>query len=112
MIVDLKRPETKRLEIPHEPGEWIEVRRLSGSQESSAFTDQKTGKARTIEESMAELFSRAVVAWSYDAPTVKASYMALDAVTRDWLIEQIMAWDRQTVTDAERGNATAPSIDS
>ena len=106
----------KRFDIPHELGEWVELRLLSGAEMDSAqesatakmmarMTDilsamksvpQTESKpddsitARRIAYDPTILLGHAVLAWSYGAEVNSETVGQLDAVTRDWLWETIV----------------------
>jgi hypothetical protein len=95
----------KRIDIPHEPGQWIEIQRL-------AWSELPMGSVRTDPRGyMLALFAAAVTAWSYPAP-VKDSLEYLDDITAGWLYVEIDKFVHHVESEAERGNATAPSSTS
>jgi hypothetical protein len=104
MLIDVKHPSLNRLDVPHEPGEWIEIRRLAWSQLGNVST----------------LFRNAIVAWSYPvAPSAlvpvegKAELQpatdCLDDTTAAWLLEQINRWNHPTRTEQQRSDSISPS---
>jgi hypothetical protein len=107
----------KRLDIPHEPGQWVEIRRLSWSELPSPNL-----RMVNVNDFIAALFKASVAAWSYDvAPSAeivredgsKASATAcLDDPTSDWLLREINALNSHAEREHDEGNATAPSISS
>ena len=106
----------KRFDIPHELGEWVELRLLSGSemdkaQESATAkmmarmteilsvmksvpqTDTKADDsitARRIAYDPTILIEHALVSWSYSDEVSSDTIGQLDAVTRDWLWDTIV----------------------
>lgn len=101
MIINPKARATKRLDIPNEPGQWIEIQRL-------AFSELP---ARIDVDRVVTLFKRAVVGWSY--PEALAEAIAfLDDTTAGWLFGEIDAWNHPKRSEADQGNATAPSTSS
>jgi len=115
----LLKPTTRRLDIPHEPGEWVEIRRLSAL---GGLDPDEMGKGRVRRlEELARYFVSAIVAWSYpERPTVEAiagvpnsageREGGLDAVTSLWLMAEIGKLANGDKTDAERLWASSPSI--
>lgn len=95
----------KRLDIPHEPGQWIEIQRL-------AWSELPMGSVRTDPSGyMLGLFAAAVTAWSYSEP-VATSLEYLDDVTAGWLFVEIDRLVHHVESEADLGNATAPSSTS
>jgi hypothetical protein len=84
---------TRRLELPHEPGAWVEVRLLS------ANTVRKLDKdARAIAgdddsdygyEVMGAMLKTAVVSWSYEAPVTLENIDDLDLATAAWVAGEL-----------------------
>ena len=105
------------LQVPHEPGEWVGIRSLLATEmdeakevrmkrvmdlwgdslpSMSAVSNQQSGET---EETLAQrvgqydaltLLKYAVVSWSYEAPVGLEQVERLDAITRDWLVEEIV----------------------
>lgn len=93
----------KRLDIPHEDGQWIEIQRLAWSElPMRPLVADPTAY-------MLDLFKAAVVAWSYAAP-IAESLAYLDDATAGWLYQQIDQFVHHAEHD--QGNATAPSTTS
>jgi len=93
----------KRLDIPHEPGQWIEIQRLAWSElPMRSMVSDPTAY-------MLDLFRAAVVAWSYTEP-VADSLAYLDDVTAGWLYQEIDKFVHHAEHD--EGNAIAPSTTS
>ena len=115
----LLKPTTRRRDIPHEPGEWVEIRRLA-SMGNLDQHEMEAGRVRRINE-MARYFVSAIVAWSYsESPTVDViagtpnsqgdREGGLDSRTSLWLMGEINALANGDQTDAEVFPATSPSI--
>ena len=128
-------PEThkKSLEIPHEPGEWVEVMPLSGAQKEEAqqaTLDRAYGRIEKIPRDLIKeirdsqgreedagpgepemdgqyLLEHSVVAWSYKQPPTPQMLVALDAKTREWLIGELKALNCRD--DAEKKGSDSPS---
>jgi len=108
MLVRRQTPE--RLEIPHEPGQWIEIRQLSGHEVEEAGRRGLIANGELLEalpQRIVEAFmsrsgdqsgereasrtwdtdyvlSCAITGWSYDIEPSPASIGDLDAQTREW----------------------------
>lgn len=70
---------TKRLPVPHEAGEWVEVRMpsLRMLHELSKYEDSYEG--------MVQLIARCVVAWSYTVEVTVENCWELDAETAGFI---------------------------
>lgn len=102
MLINPKARATVRLDIPGEPGQWIEIQRLAWSELPSRLGDD--GRVQ-------KLFERAVAAWSYPEPVLEALPF-LDDTTAAWLLGQIDTFNHPQRSEAALGNATAPSTPS
>ena len=128
---------TKRVEIPHEPGQWVEIRQLSKRQKEKAAdvkTDIALGKAKamgpelmaTIQNAQpsaivreptvdaydwATVLTFGIAAWSYAESVTVENIEALDETTADWAFKTILAFSGPPSED-ERKNDSPPSIDS
>jgi hypothetical protein len=114
----LLKPTTKRLDIPHEPGEWITIRRLPSLGGLNADETAKGGTARL--EEYARFFLSAITSWSYPEPPSMDAIAGpkdeqgqragggLDIATSTWLMVEIGKLNRGDGTDAERLAATSP----
>jgi hypothetical protein len=91
---------TRKLDIPHEKGEWIEVRPLSAKRLHAITIEAKraANEAAQVDsiDTDAEGFAlssmllrEAVVSWSYDAPVDSETVDDLDIVTTTWLVGAI-----------------------
>jgi hypothetical protein len=114
----LLKPTTKRLDIPHEPGEWVEIRRLS-SLGGLDPDEMSKGRVRRLEE-LARYFVSAIVAWSYPEPATTDVIAGipnvhgdreggLDATTSLWLMGEIGQLSNGDKTDAELLVTSSPS---
>lgn len=119
---------TRRIAIPHEPNEWLEVRRLSWRQlEMAAEVQtesmlkrlkamggdlvkalQKAGKEQeqdpTAKYDRGTVLQAGIIRWSYSAETTKANIDALDEETAAWAFKEILALNNPR-TEEERKNA-------
>lgn len=102
MLINPKGRATTRLDIPGEPGEWIEIQRLAWSELPTRIGDE--GRVQ-------KLFEKAVVAWSYPED-LKTSLSYLDDTTAAWLLGEIDTFNHPKRSEAAQGNATAPSAPS
>jgi hypothetical protein len=91
---------TRKLDIPHEAGEWIEIRPLSAKRLHTITLEAKrvAREAASADEmdTDAEGFAlssvmlrEAIVSWSYDAPVTQDTVDDLDIVTTTWLVGAI-----------------------
>jgi hypothetical protein len=115
----LLKPTVKHLDIPHEPGEWIEIRRLS-SLDGLDMDEMGKGRLARIKE-VARFFLAAIARWSYpDLVTIDAiagpmnadgeREGGLDKATSLWLMVEIGKLQAGDKTDAELLVPTSPSI--
>lgn len=88
----------KRIPIPHEPGEWIEM--LPPTVEAVETVGIERTAGMTVRESSAGLLAKCVKSWSYDAPIQRETFYDLDNQTWEWLIETINS--SAHVPDAEK----------
>ena len=106
---------TRRLDIPHEPGQWIEIRMLSWKQLDDArevrfkkVMDRLDGVDTSIlpdvdnddkgddadEDAPYDrltIFNAAVWEWTYEDEVSDTTLQNLDDVTAEWLEEEILA---------------------
>lgn len=121
---------TKRVDIPHEPNEWMELRRLSwrqlelaetvGSEEALKRVKKMGGdmlaslqKMNKKTEQVADPSARydqgtvleaGIVNWSYDAEVNKENIDNLDSETAKWAFDEILSLNKPR-TEADRKNA-------
>lgn len=102
----------KRLDVPHEPGQWVEIQRLAFMELPALKPSQSP--ADTMLDLMAGSDGRppTVAAWSYDMPVTRESVSWLDPETARWLYHEIDEYVMSTGAEADQGNATAPSMTS
>ena len=135
-LVDVSK--TGKLDIPHEPGEWIEVRPLLASEMDAArdarlkrlmgvwaggeIPKTPRGDERDEREETAEtrasaynpetLLGYAVVGWSYDhvfTPGVQEHIELLDAATRDWLHQELVERNTRPLDSGKSSNGHSKS---
>ena len=123
---------TKRVEIPHEPGEWMVFKKLSwrqlevaqnvASDEAIKRTKKLGGdvlvslrklwrdQKNELETDPATKYDRGtvleagIVQWSYDAEVNKENIDKLDAETAEWAFREILDMNKPR-TEEERKNA-------
>ncbi len=128
-----------RLDVPGEPGEWVEIRKLSHKAlAQAAQARSETGlaamralgsdlllalqQARTAapDDSAAAtdaaagydrdvVLQRGVVRWSYGVPVAPDALADLDEATARWLASEIVGRSLAPPSAESVGNATAPS---
>lgn len=112
------KPTTKRYDIPHEPGEWVEIRRLASL--GSIQFSKLTGDPEVRLQELARYFVSAIVAWSYpERPSIDVIAGAknahgdreggLDDATAAWLREKIQHLADGDTSDAALLADSSPS---
>ena len=121
--------QSKRVEIPHEKDEWMELKKLSWRQMEIAEeiqTDLLLKRMKSMGADMVKALRDAVkgkeeqdpfkrydkstvldvgiVKWSYEAEITKENIETLDEVTADWAFKEILSLNK-TRTDEEVKNA-------
>lgn len=71
----LTSQDIKRLDLPHEPGQWVDLRM------PSLRMLHQMSKLDDSYESMVQLIASCVTGWSYDTPVSPESVWDLDAET-------------------------------
>lgn len=79
----IKDDQRVRLDIPHEAGEWIEIRPMRNS--DTKIVTEAVDRPTMIQA----LFERLIIAWSYGEPVTPENIATLDISTTKWLDEQI-----------------------
>jgi hypothetical protein len=131
----LVRGQVKRLDIPGEPGEWVEIKKLpwgllEGARQKrtdaviertrlmgaelfemlrGVQTPDATATDPTNEYDRGFLLRHAVQAWSYDAELPDA-VEELEEETAEWLAKEIVSFNSRVRTEAEQLDAMSPSI--
>lgn len=119
---------TRKVDIPHESGEWMEVKKLSWRQLEVArdiMTDNTVAKFRKMGGEMVKAFTNekarqeadprtqydrgfvleaGISRWSYDAEVTKANIEKLDEETAKWAFEEILNLNNP-LSEEERKNA-------
>lgn len=128
-----------KLDIPHEPGEWVEVRKLNhktlakaaalrseagissmkslGAELLTALRQarEEVKEALTAPEVSVDAYDRdlvlqaGVVRWSYLVEPTSETLGELDEVTAKWLHREIVTRSVAPPSPESVGNATAPS---
>ena len=131
-----------KLDLPHEPGEWVEVRKLNHKTLARAAQVRSEAGISSMKSLGAELLTAlrqardeiveaaktpvlnvdaydrdlvlqgGVVRWSYAVPVTPESLGDLDEVTAKWLASEIVTRSVAGPTAEQVGNATAPSTNS
>lgn len=133
----LVRGQTLRLDIPHEPGEWVTIKKLpwgllDGAREArtrSVIERAKVmgpelmaslrdaGNREDVQQALADevneydrgfLLRHGVAEWSYEEAPADA-VEDLDEVTADWLAREIVRFNSRVRTEAEQLDAMLPS---
>lgn len=123
LVTDMVR----RADIPHEPGEWMELKRLSWRQLEKAEEIQSDNLLPRMKKMGGELIGAlqalgkqqeqdpatkydrgsvlgwGIVKWSYDAEVNKDNIGALDKTTADWAFREILSLNEPRTED-ERKN--------
>ena len=116
---------TRRVEIPHEEGEWMEVKKLSWRQlekASDIATDESFDRLKkmggdiiaafskreaeekqdpTTKYDRASILQMGIVKWSYDAEVKPENIDLLDEETAEWAFQEIL----KPKTEEEAKNA-------
>lgn len=122
----------QRLDIPHEDGQWIEIRRLAWreleearmAQQQRAMTMMRSMGADVLESLRSaetpagarerrpdQLYDRGTVlhagitAWSYDEPVTADNVDALDEATADWAFRQIVGQHEESDETKKKGSS-------
>lgn len=132
----LIKDQKTRLDIPHEDGQWVEIRRLSwreldkareaqqvramsamksmGGDVLEALRGAQSDGARDARQQSPQLvYDRAtvlhagLVAWSYDEKVTPEHIDQLDPVTADWLFRQIV--EQHAESDETKKKDSPPS---
>lgn len=88
-----------RFPIPHEPGQWVELRPLTGRHFASI---QRNAKEESPGEITLRLIAACLVAWSYDAEITPENIEALDYETFNWLDNQLSAASSQRTLEEKK----------
>jgi hypothetical protein len=108
---------TRKLDIPGEPGEWIEIRPLSSRARGDIMLAARdAAHKKKIREADLEMFmtvellcrfnAASVIAWSYPVDLTPESVDDLDGDTASWLFTEIMSEAEVPL------ETTAPSTES
>lgn len=97
-----------RLDIPDEPGEWIEYKPLSSGEFIELLEAGYTGPAYAM-----ALVQRVVTGWSYDIPlTPEAIKDDLTANVFRWLDANVMEWAGLRAPDEKKESASPLTLTS
>jgi hypothetical protein len=78
--------QVKRLDVPHEPDQWIEVRPVTAGDLGMLEAGQSMVKLTL------EAMSTLIKGWSYPEPATRESVNRLDVDTFIWLSKEIMTF--------------------
>jgi hypothetical protein len=87
----------KRIPIPHEEGQWLEIKPLSAGEFANADSSLS---ARQFSLSLMQLL---IVGWSYEAPVTPEAIADLDALTFSWLDDQLLELSGLRGPDEKKG---------
>jgi hypothetical protein len=115
----LLKPTQKKLDIPNEPGEWVEIRRLS-SLDGLDMDEMGKGRVARLME-LGRYFLAGIVRWSYPEPVTLDAIAGkpnengdreggMDKAMSLWLLAEIGKLQRGDKTDTELLAPTSPSI--
>jgi hypothetical protein len=76
----------RRVDIPHEPGEWVEIRPVTAGQYADL---QRDGADLTGAEVALRILVGSLADWSYDAPITPETLRSLDYETFTWLEREL-----------------------
>ena len=85
-----------KLEIPHEPGEWVVIRPVPWG-----FFEEVENESTIVKKTL-KIFIGSLVSWSYDAEINEENLEWLDTTTAEWLNEQIDKINRQDKKRSEQ----------
>jgi hypothetical protein len=97
---------TKRLDIPHEPGQWVEVRPLTAGDIEGLSVDGSGVKVSI--EALAAIIS----AWSYEEPVSLENVRRLDLDTFTWLGTEALKVSGVRDADEKKDSASDSSLTS
>lgn len=92
-----------KLDIPHEPGEWIRIRPITAAQAAAMGDNMNT----------LSVLSAVVVEWSYSEPVSPETVGQLDLRTAQWLTEEVMSLSGMRSEEESRnlGSASLPTLE-
>lgn len=96
----------KRIEIPHEPGSWVEIRPITARMFANV---QRDGKGESYSEITLRLLNGCIAAWSYDAAVSPENIDNLDPVTMNFLDEQMNLTSGSLSAEEKKDNISPPS---
>lgn len=95
--------DNRKIDIPHEPGQWVLVR-------PPTVADIRQASAESASEMQIglDLVMRLVVGWSYDEPVTPDAIDRLDLKTGQWLAQELAAQFIETNEKKDSGNGSSP----
>lgn len=101
---------TRKLALPHEPGEWIEINLLGIDDLIEVKREAGVVAGMTAEEigevTLKPMLTRCIKAWSYLELVTPDAIGGLDPVTATYVVGELMP---QPLSEDERKNAISPS---
>jgi hypothetical protein len=131
----LRKSITKQVPIPHEPGEWLEVRLLGWKELESARRERQRTSFANIREMGADLFrqmqdsrgdaagpadamqqydqgvvlEKGITGWSYPDPVSAETIALLDPITAEWAARLIVGAEPERESDRKNGSGSSIS---
>jgi hypothetical protein len=89
----IKPTTTRRIELPHEPGQWIDIHPLTVKKADDVEREVRRGSEEHMDD-YAGLMNEAVllatvVAWSYEDDVTPETILSLDVPTSQYLMQQM-----------------------
>lgn len=102
----VSRLQPQRVDIPHEPNEWIEILPISAGGLSAL---QQGADGKTPVGLMIEMLAQCIKAWSYPVPVSIETLSDLDGATLTWLQTEVNIASGVR-SDAEKNSPDNPSL--
>ncbi len=87
----------ERIDLPHEPGEWIEIRKLSGTQLQHAQAAKRHEGVQNMRELGADIAQAVIAAQRGDSTNGNISKADVDAARAENDADPLAAYDRRTL---------------
>lgn len=105
-LIDPK--ETRRVDIPHEPGEWVELRPIT-ARDLANLQRAVIGVTLTQAENTTRILATCLTAWSYAFPITIENLERLDYQTHNWLDNELLLTSGHR-EDEEKKRLELPSL--
>ena len=111
----LTKGKTRRLELPHEPGEWIEVRLLGLDDVVEVRREARLSEGESLLQLVGDdaimavikpTLCRCIQAWSYEEPVSPEAIGTLDAKTAVYILTELLPAQE---SEEDRKNGISPS---